>query len=61
MTYLWIAKHDILTRQMLNTLLNAIRSCDVTFNVWANRKKMFDCTSLMGKEKRKILENLPEN
>ena len=54
------ANYDILTGKMLNTLLNAIRSCGVPFNVWADRKNVFDCTSLMGKEKRKLLENLPE-
>ena len=45
------ANYDILTGQMLNTLLNAIRSCGVPFNVWADRKNVFDCTSLMGKDK----------
>ena len=45
---------------MLNNLINTIRSCGVTFKVWADNKNTFECTSIMGKDKAKLLEDLPE-
>ena len=54
------ATYNILAGQMLNKLLSAIRSCGVTFKIWVDKKNTFDCTSLMGKEKQKLLECLPE-
>ena len=41
-------------------LINAIRSCGVTFKVWVDNKNTFECKFLMGKDKPKLLEDLPE-
>ena len=54
------ANYNIMTGQMLNDLINAIRSCGVTFKVWTDKTKIFECTSLMGKDKAKLLQDLPE-
>jgi len=55
-----LTNYNILTGQMLNNLINAIRSCGVSFNVRADKTTGFECTSLMGKDKLKVLQNLPD-
>ena len=52
--------YNILTEQMLNNLVNSIRSCGATFKVWADNMNTFECTSLMGEDKIKLLENFSE-
>ena len=54
------ASFDIKSGQMTTNLLTAIRSCGVTFDVWHNKTSGYDFTSLMGKEKVKLLEYLPD-
>ena len=49
----------------LDNLVNAIRSCGISFNVWeklnANGQGsgIYDFTSCMGTEKKMLLEKLP--
>ena len=45
---------------MVANTLTAIRSCSVTFDVWPNKISVFDFTSLMGKGKVKLLDNLSQ-
>ena len=45
---------------MLNNLINAIRSYGVTFKVWADNKNTIECTSILGKDKAKLLQYLLE-
>ena len=54
------AKYDILSGGMVNNLLRTIRSYGVTFNLFMNKSNEFDFTSLMGTEKIKLLDNLPD-
>ena len=54
------ASFDIKSGQMIINLLTAIRSCGVTFDIWPNKTTVFDFTSLMGKEKVKLLDSLPQ-
>ena len=54
------ANYNILTGQMLTNLITAITSCGVTFKVWAEKTNTFECTSLMGEDKAKLLKNLPD-
>lgn len=55
------ANYDILSGEMINHLLTTIRSCGVTFAVRPGKTvTAFEFTSLMGKEKVKLLQNLPE-
>lgn len=55
------ANYDILSGYMVKNLFTAIRSCKVTFNIRPGKTtKSFEFTSLMGKEKVKLLERLPE-
>ena len=44
---------------MVNNLLRAIKSCGVTFTLFISKSNEFDFTSLMGTEKVKLLDNLP--
>lgn len=47
-------------------LLSAMKKCGVTFSIWkkpdenGNSSDKYDWTSLMGTDKKKLLENLPE-
>jgi len=54
------ANYDILSGHMANNLLTAIRNCGVTFKIWSNKTTGFEFTSLMGKDKVKLLDNLPQ-
>ena len=45
---------------MVANTLTAIRSCGVTFDIWPNKTSVFDFTSLMGKEKVKLFDNLSQ-
>ena len=56
------ANYDILSGYMVKNLLTAVRSCGVTFEIRADNTATmgFDFTSLMGKEKMKLLDNLPQ-
>ena len=51
------ANYDILSGCMVKNLLTAVRSCGVTFEIRADKTATmgFDFTSLMGKEKIKLL------
>ena len=61
MTTIKRATYDILSGDMVKNLLTAIRSCGVTFEIRSNKTTTgFDFTSLMGKEKVKLLDNLPQ-
>ena len=47
----------------LNMLINSIRSCGVSFDVWKKKMlmaKVHDWTSLMGNDKKLLLNRLPE-
>ena len=44
---------------MIQKLLECIRSCGVTFKIYDSTKKDFSFTSLVGKDKLKLLEKLP--
>lgn len=61
MTTTITANYDILSGNMVNNLLTAIRSCKVTFKITPGKTtKSFESTSLMGKEKVKLLQRLPD-
>ena len=51
--------NDILNGAMVFMLLKSIRSCGVTFQIYDSAKKKFSLTSLVGKDKLKLLEKLP--
>ena len=51
--------NDILKGKMIQKLLECIRSCGVTFKIYDSTKKDFSFTSLVGKDKLKLLEKLP--
>ena len=51
--------NDILKGTMIQKLLECIRSCGVTFNIYESTKKDFSFTSLVGNDKLKLLEKLP--
>ena len=48
---------DVLNRPMITNLLKAIRSCGVSFNIYI-KKDGFDFTSLVGNDKKKLLNKL---
>lgn len=50
---------DILKRPMITNLLKAIRSCGVSFNIFI-KKEGFDFTSLVGDDKKTLLNKLPD-
>lgn len=50
---------DILHGPMVNRLIQAINSCGVSFSVRDSDKKVFNCTSLVGGDKLKLLKKLP--
>ena len=56
-----------ITHSHLNALIAAINSCGVCFQVWekkdadGSRSGTFDFTSLMGSDKKLLLNHLPEN
>ena len=54
--------YDILSGCMVKNLLTAVKSCGVTFEIRADKTATmgFDFTSLMGKEKMKLLDDLPQ-
>ena len=56
------ANYDILSGCMVKNLLTAVRSYGVTFEIRADKTATmgFDFISLMGKEKMKLLDNLPQ-
>lgn len=43
----------------LETLVEKIKECGVSFAIWKNKSSELDWTSLTGIDKRKLLENLP--
>ena len=45
---------------MVANTLTVIRSCGVTFDIRPKKTSVFDFTSLMGKEKVKLLDNLSQ-
>ena len=55
------------TRTHIESLINAINSCGVSFSVWekmnadGSGSNSFDFTSLMGTDKKLLLKNLPSN
>jgi len=51
--------NDILSGEMLNKLLEAIRSCGIIFNVTPNKARGFEFTSLLGPQKLLLLKKLP--
>lgn len=53
---------NILSGEMTNKLLDAIHDCGITFNITQQKAPSqggFEFTSLMGKEKAKLLNRLP--
>ena len=57
MTTIKTANYDTLSGNMVNNLLTPIRSCKVTFTIRPGKTtKSFESTSLMGKEKVKLLQ-----
>ena len=47
-------------RPMVKSLLKAIRSCGVSFNIYINKKEGgFEFSSLVGNDKKKLLNKLP--
>lgn len=61
MTAVKQANYNILSGDMINNLLTAIKSCKVSFTIRPGKNvKCFEFTSLMGKEKVKLLQELPD-
>jgi len=60
------ATYDINSGKMIKDLVQCIKDCGVTFSITACTKKnsendgQFEFTSLMGKDKMKVLERLPD-
>ena len=50
---------DILRGRMVKKLLEAIKSCGVSFSIHDSEKKVFTFTSLVGGDKVKLLKKLP--
>ena len=51
---------DVMKRPMIKSLLKAIRSCGVSFNIYINKKEGgFEFSSLVGNDKKKLLNKLP--
>ena len=54
-------KTNILQGQHLNELIQVIRQCDISFNVWGKKERTggwggkYDWTRLMGKDKKRLL------
>ena len=51
--------NNILNGVMIGKLLECIRSCGVSFRIYNNTAKDFCFTSLVGRDKLKLLEKLP--
>lgn len=51
-------KLNLLDGPMVKALINSIRSCGVSFQIW-DKGGDFECTSLMGNDKKKLLQFLP--
>ena len=54
------ASYNIKSDQMVANTLTVIRSCGVTFDIRPNKTSVFNFTSLMDKEKVKLLDNLSQ-
>ena len=50
--------NDILKGTMIQKLLECIRSCGVTFNIYESTKKDFSFTSLVGNDKLKTIRKI---
>ena len=54
------------TSKYVDALLSAVRSCGACFSIWEKRNPdsngsgAYDCTSLMGSDKKLLLKNLPQ-
>lgn len=48
----------LLEGNMIKALIAGIESCGVSFNIW-EKDGSFECTSLMGDDKKKVLKLLP--
>lgn len=51
--------NDILKGTMVKKLLESIRGCGVSFKIYGTTIKAFHFTSLVGRDKLKLLKNLP--
>ena len=48
----------LLEGPMVTAVIESIRSCHISFDVWET-DGAFECTSLMGTDKKKLLKSLP--
>ena len=49
-----------LERPMISKLIENIRSCGVSFKVYPKKSGEYEFTSLVGNDKKKLLEKLPK-
>ena len=50
----------LLEGPMVTAVIESIRSCHISFDVWeTDGPRAFECTSLMGTDKKKLLKSLP--
>ena len=54
-------RSDILNGEMIKKLVEHIRSCGVSFQIYDSATKTFNFTSLVGRDKLKLLENYHRN
>ena len=62
----WRKKKSDREENHLNLLVETIKSCGISFEVWKNKNEdgkvlgLYDFTSLMGDDKKKLLKHLPD-